>query len=106
MEKKAVIQPQDKYVLRLPDGLRRRIKNEAILNRRSMNQEIVSILENWYGSMVWRLHKDGADMETAIDGANRRIDSMQKMRELLDLQGELIKEQQAMLAQLVDRTEE
>lgn len=96
----------DQYLLRLPDGLRGRIKAEAILNNRSMNQEIVAVLENWYRSMVWRLHKDGADLETAIDGANRWTESMQKMRELLDRQGELIKEQKVMLAHLMDRTEE
>jgi len=42
---KKPIQPQDKYVLRLPDGLRDRIKAYADHQGRSMNSEIVRILE-------------------------------------------------------------
>lgn len=45
MTKKPVIQPQDKYVLRLPDGLRDRIKAYAERHGRSMNAEIVRVLE-------------------------------------------------------------
>lgn len=35
----------DRYMLRLPDGMRDRIKRAAKFNRRSMNAEIVSALE-------------------------------------------------------------
>lgn len=42
---KAPLQPQDKYVLRLPDGMRDRIKLAAEKNNRSMNAEIVAALE-------------------------------------------------------------
>jgi predicted HicB family RNase H-like nuclease len=35
----------DQFALRLPDGLRDRIKEAADQNRRSMNSEIVTILE-------------------------------------------------------------
>lgn len=38
-------QPQDKYVLRLPDGMRGWLKAEAEKNNRSMNAEIISRLE-------------------------------------------------------------
>lgn len=47
MSKKPV-QPQDKYVLRLPDGLRDRIKWYSEKNGRSMNAEIVATLEDKY----------------------------------------------------------
>jgi len=36
---------QDQFVLRLPDGLRDRIADVAKSNNRSMNSEIVAILE-------------------------------------------------------------
>lgn len=39
------IQPQDKYVLRMPDGLRDRIKRVAEENGRSMNAEMIARLE-------------------------------------------------------------
>ena len=45
MTKKPVIQPQDKYVVRLPDGMRDKLKAEAEKNKRSMNAEIVARLE-------------------------------------------------------------
>lgn len=39
---------QDKFVLRLPDGMRDRIREEADKNNRSMNAEIVSRLEETF----------------------------------------------------------
>lgn len=39
---------QDKFVLRLPDGMRDRIKAAADENGRSMNSEIVATLEDAY----------------------------------------------------------
>ena len=42
------VREHDKFMLRLPDGLRERIARAAKGNRRSMNQEIVSLLEFHY----------------------------------------------------------
>lgn len=41
-------QDQDKFVLRLPDGMRERIKFVAERNKRSMNAEIIATLEEKY----------------------------------------------------------
>ncbi len=35
----------DKFMLRLPDGMRDRLKHEAVLNKRSLNAEIIARLE-------------------------------------------------------------
>lgn len=35
----------DKFMLRLPDGMRERVASEALKNKRSMNAEIVARLE-------------------------------------------------------------
>ena len=40
-----IAQPQDKYVLRMPDGLRECVKAAAASNGRSMNTEIVRLIE-------------------------------------------------------------
>lgn len=40
-------QSQDKFIVRLPDGMRDRIKAAADEANRSMNAEIVSALEHW-----------------------------------------------------------
>lgn len=39
---------QDKFMLRLPDGMRERLKEAAAANNRSMNAEIVATLEEKY----------------------------------------------------------
>lgn len=38
----------DKYIIRMPDGLRDRIREKADANRRSMNAEIVALLQEHY----------------------------------------------------------
>lgn len=38
----------DRFMLRLPDGMRDRIKIAAVKNGRSMNAEIVSVLQEHY----------------------------------------------------------
>ncbi|MHB2265690.1 Arc family DNA-binding protein [Aliihoeflea sp. PC F10.4] len=43
---KTPLQPEDKYVLRMPDGMRQRIKAAAESNGRSMNAEMVARLED------------------------------------------------------------
>lgn len=42
---KRTVQPEDKYVVRFPDGLRDRLKEAAAANKRSMNAEIAFLLE-------------------------------------------------------------
>lgn len=46
--KEPLVKDQDKFVLRLPDGMRERIKAAADRNNRSMNAEIVATLEGVY----------------------------------------------------------
>ncbi|WP_454914962.1 Arc family DNA-binding protein [Xanthobacter sediminis] len=41
-------QTQDRFIVRLPDGLRDRIAEAAKANGRSMNSEIVHVLESYY----------------------------------------------------------
>lgn len=41
-----ILRGSSQFMLRMPDGLRERIKTNAELNRRSMNSEIVLHLEN------------------------------------------------------------
>ncbi|WP_158970946.1 Arc family DNA-binding protein [Chachezhania sediminis] len=40
----------DKFMLRLPDGMRDQVKDLAAENRRSMNAEILAALEAWLGA--------------------------------------------------------
>lgn len=63
---------QDKFMLRLPDGMRDRIKDAAEKNNRSMNAEIVSRLENSFIQEFWdaraplQLAKERSLQEAAI----------------------------------------
>lgn len=43
---------KDRYMLRLPDGMRDRIKSAAEANNRSMNAEIVATLDSVYPEPV------------------------------------------------------
>lgn len=43
--KKQVSQPADKYLLRLKPGMRSTIKQRAAANNRTMNAEMISLLE-------------------------------------------------------------
>lgn len=63
-------QTQDKFVLRLPDGMRDRIKHAAEANNRSMNAEIVATLEEKYPDERPDFHQ--ASALTMKDGATRR----------------------------------
>ena len=45
-------QNQDKFIVRLPDGLRDRIHLAAEANHRSMNAEVVALLEEKYPAPV------------------------------------------------------
>lgn len=42
-------QEEDRFIIRLPDGMRAMIKEIAKRNRRSMNSEIIFHLERVYG---------------------------------------------------------
>ena len=54
-------QTEDKYVLRLPDGLRARIKAAADAHGRSMNAEIVWRIENYEAA-----HKAWASLDAEV----------------------------------------
>lgn len=69
MQKKKPIQPQDKYVLRLPDGMRDRIKAAAERNNRSMNAEIVATLEEAYPENEFDLGALITELSTALKSA-------------------------------------
>lgn len=47
----------DKYLLRLPDGMRDRIKEAAARNGRSMNSEILATLEQAYPPPTISIHQ-------------------------------------------------
>jgi hypothetical protein len=76
-------QPQEKYVVRMPDGLRDRIRAAADANNRSMNAEIVHRLEtslavdehaNDATGGYWEL-PDGlsdSDLSRIIEAANKK----------------------------------
>ena len=62
----------DQFVVRMPKGMRDRLKNEAIANGRSLNAEIVSRLHNGSPSMAEALveaRRAAERLEAAISGA-------------------------------------
>ncbi|WP_248915966.1 Arc family DNA-binding protein [Pseudomonas moorei] len=57
-------QNEEKFVVRLPDGMRSRIADKARENTRSMNSEIVHRLERT------------AELESSLERAHRIIDQL------------------------------
>lgn len=58
---------QDKFVLRLPDGMRDRIKAAAEKSGRSMNAEIIHALEIIYPEVIDTKYEQGCfDIDTLI----------------------------------------
>ncbi len=67
---------QDKYILRLPDGMRDALKEMAAFNKRSMNAEIVARLEDyeairgddikWLKAEMSRLRKERDEAEARL----------------------------------------
>jgi hypothetical protein len=74
MTKKPAIQPQDKYVLRLPDGMRDRIKAFADKNNRSMNAEIIATLERAYPAPTDVMHVHLHNIRRALDKYEKETD--------------------------------
>ena len=73
-------QPQDKYVVRFPDGLRETLKREAERNNRSLNAEIIARLEASFTEAA-RLEEMSAALErqaSMIRLHGERIDDLMK----------------------------
>ena len=64
---------KDGMNLRLPDGMRNRIKAEAANNRRSMNSEIVFHLERIYGAEEVAAGEGFADIAPAAQDNNAAL---------------------------------
>lgn len=80
----------DKFMLRLPDGMRDRIKAAADANGRSMNAEIVATLEEKYPAPRG-LNFDGLDFQTVLAfmeaielKAEASEDSLRSLSQVLD----------------------
>ena len=79
MAKKTLVRDQDKFMLRLPDGMRDRIKAKADRAGMSMNEAIVWCLEQYFPepmtlgerldalSVMVAALKKGNDLETKVD---------------------------------------
>lgn len=73
-------QPQDKYVLRLPDGMRDRIKAAAESNNRSMNAEIVARLQATLETPLW--YETNYAPRAVIDQLIALLEDERKRREV------------------------
>lgn len=76
---KAPSRTQDQFIVRLPEGMRDRIKTAADKNGRSMNAEIVHVLEHAFPepSDVMYLHLD--QIRRAIDEYEREKDPRRRL---------------------------
>ncbi len=82
----AAEQPQDKYVLRLPDGMRDRLKVAAAEKNRSMNAEIVARLDASFASREELLRLFSQMIAAAIDDhlEELRVPDAPQLTQVLD----------------------
>jgi hypothetical protein len=79
-------QSQDKFIVRLPTGLRDRIRRSAEANARSMNAEIVAALLDWFPDptaeeyLVW-LHRELETMRQRLESPKMPDDAKVVARE-------------------------
>lgn len=69
---------QDKFIVRLPDGMRDRIKAAAEANNRSMNAEIVATLERTYPGGTESDDHDLLYREITIRGIDRALQDLRE----------------------------
>lgn len=68
----------DKFMLRLPDGMRERIKASADANNRSMNAEIISRLEESFDGMSQK-----AELSLSIDLDSINVPDLKEKLQLI-----------------------
>lgn len=64
-------QDQDKFIVRLPEGLRDRMKGMALDNGRSMNNEVVAAIELWLDLNLLELPRSAQEVSEIQAKANR-----------------------------------
>ncbi|OKP02620.1 Arc family DNA-binding protein [Xenorhabdus eapokensis] len=79
---KKLVAAQDKFMLRLPDGMREAIAESAKQNGRSMNSEIIAALETWLDPEKQALPVDReAEFKSIIDRNNEALEQLLEMYE-------------------------
>lgn len=85
-----MIQNQDKFIARLPEGLRERLKKAANRNKRSMNAELVHALENHLSGEEYRVNKQAKE-DLEFPGSSMPATRADLDRLLIAFQAELAK---------------
>ncbi len=87
MEKKYPSELKDRFIVRMPEGMRDQIAEQAAANHRSMNSEIIARLQASLGSAVpTSPPNDALSQEQVLLDAFRKLPS-DKRAALLDLLG-------------------
>jgi hypothetical protein len=78
--KNAPSDTQDKFIIRMPNGLRDRIKKKADDNNRSMNAEIVQLLDREYPEPRDVMYVHAENIRKALDVYETETDPKERMR--------------------------
>lgn len=63
----------DRFIVRLPDGMRDRIKDAAAANNRSMNAEIVARLEESFEGGIGQLQVTVPNLSQSLQDLSKRV---------------------------------
>jgi hypothetical protein len=108
-ENEKPVRDQDKVMLRLPDGMRERLKEAAKSNTRSMNAEIVARLEESFTDVnAEGVRETITFFKKALESTTRSemaaIESMDATRAVAAMQGEQISELTEQLKRMTEAT--
>lgn len=81
---------QDQFMLRLPNGMRDRVRTLAEKNNRSMNSEIIAALEAWVGGQASTSNERSLLKSRLDDLAARRESAEAQMTEIRRAMHEVI----------------
>lgn len=100
-------QTQDKFTVRFPDGLRDAIAKQAEENGRSMNSEIVQILQDAVDGKAHLVANSAYDINelNKIADENKKMMSehMKNMKDEIEKQREILKNQELLQILLLER---
>lgn len=88
----------DKYIIRFPDGMRDRLKEEARTNNRTLNAEIVARLQASFEvheaveNMAFEHGFESTGLKNDIERLNAQLEKMQKAKEAAALDTDAVAE--------------
>lgn len=102
---KEPVQPEDKYTVRFPDGMRDRLKAEAEANNRSLNAEIIARLESSFSPQNEALMQATLVAESLRENLTARIQNYESLTQRLERREQRLRQREEAARDIEARAE-